>query len=114
MPLSQIKWVNAPMYDEVSVVRIWPEMQEEEEFMQFFPASMPKGRLPDRTYFFNILNTVSEQYMQAIIRHASEQRNTANAEAKAIATIQVSEEWWDKLNSVPFKSGKYKLQSHIK
>ena len=51
--------------------------------MQFFPASMPKGRLPDRTYFFNILNTISEQYMQAIIRHAAEQRNTGNAEAGA-------------------------------
>ena len=51
------------MYDELSVVKLWPLMQDDAEFKSFFPSSMPKGRLPDRDYFFNILNTVQFDYL---------------------------------------------------
>ena len=42
-------------------------MKDSEEFMRYFPTKFPKGRVPDRAYFFNIMNTVMEGYVQAII-----------------------------------------------
>jgi hypothetical protein len=45
--------------------------------MRFFPDKLPKGRLPDRDYFFNVLNTIREEYVQALIKHAHVQRFTA-------------------------------------
>ena len=30
--------------------------------MTYLPDSLPKGRLPDREYLFNILNTVYPEY----------------------------------------------------
>lgn len=104
--MSEVKRVNVPTYDELSVVNLWPDMQSDATFMLFFPDSFPKGRLPDRTYFFDIMNTVTEEFTQALIKHAAEQRNTAGLQAKAEEVIEISEEWWAKLQEVPFKSCK--------
>ena len=42
-----------------------------------FPDQLPKGRLPDREYFFNILNTLNEPYFSQLVEHAHLQRSTA-------------------------------------
>ena len=57
LELNDVKRINVPLYDELSVVTLWPMMKEDKEFMVFFPSKMAKGRVPDREYFFNILNT---------------------------------------------------------
>ena len=58
LQVNEVKYVNVPMYDELSVVTLWPQMRSDAEFMKYFPSKMPKNRVPDRTYFFNILNTL--------------------------------------------------------
>jgi len=65
---------------------------------------MAKGRVPDREYFFNILNTFHGEYLTRLIRHASDQRNESTSMAKAKETIEFSDDWWNILNSVPFVS----------
>ena len=55
--LDQVKRVNVPLYDELSVIKLWPMLQSDETFMRYFPTKMAKGRVPDRDYFFNLLNT---------------------------------------------------------
>ena len=42
-------------------------MKDNIEFMQYFPAKFPKSRLPDKKYFFNIMNTVMEEYVKQMI-----------------------------------------------
>ena len=51
--------------------------------MLYFPDQLPRGRVPDREYFFNIMNTLMEEYTQAIIKHANEQRAMAGAQGMA-------------------------------
>jgi hypothetical protein len=63
--------------------------------MRHFPDEMPKGRLPSREYFFNVMNTGMGEYLQSLIRHANEQRNSANGEALQKETILVSEKMMD-------------------
>ena len=67
---------NVPFYDELSVKNLWPIMKKDKEFMLFFPDQLPKGRLPDREYFFNILNTLNEPYVGQLVEHAHLQRAT--------------------------------------
>ena len=55
--LEQVSRINVPLYDELSVGNIWPMLKSDEKFMLYFPTKMAKGRVPDREYFFNILNT---------------------------------------------------------
>ena len=36
-PMSDIKWVNVPLYDELSVKNLWPEMIQYPEFRRYMP-----------------------------------------------------------------------------
>ena len=65
--------------------------------MRYFPDKLPKGRVPDRSYFFDIVHTFQERYIQGLIKHANEQRNAAVNEEKAIETIEVTDDWWEAL-----------------
>ena len=58
---------------------------------------------------FNILNTFQPTYLQALIKHANDQRNSVSNDAIAREAIEVSDDWWNALNSVPFVSCKYFL-----
>lgn len=68
--MQEIKWVNVPLYDELSVKNLWPEMIQYPEFRRYMPDSLPKGRQIDRTYFFNIMMTLSPDYTGNLIMHA--------------------------------------------
>ena len=72
MKLEAIKMVQVPGYDELSVKNLWPHMKGIDQFMRFFPDKIPKGRLPSREYFFNIMNTINQEYTMSIINHATE------------------------------------------
>ena len=37
--------------------------------MRHFPDELPKGRLPQREYFFNVMNTGMTDYLQNLITH---------------------------------------------
>ena len=74
--------------------------------MRYFPASFPKGRLPDRAYFFNIMNTLMEDYVKQIIKHANLQRTSSASEAMATQTIEVTDDWYERLSAIPFVSCK--------
>ena len=107
LELKNVKWITVPLYDELSVVNIWPMTKENKQIMMYFPNKLPKGRVPDREYFFNILNTFQPLYVEQIIQHANAQRNSVASEAQAKETIEVSDKWWNALNASPFISCKY-------
>ena len=65
-----------PRYDELSVKRFWPLMQRDPAFMLYMPDAAPDGRLPEREYFWNVLNTLQTEYVQRLIEHANAQRMT--------------------------------------
>ena len=44
----------------------------DDEFMKYMPDPTPDGRLPDRAYFWNVLNTVQNVYVKNVIQHANE------------------------------------------
>ena len=75
--------------------------------MQYFPSKFPKGRLTDREYFYNIMNTVQGEYLQSLTKHAHDQRVNPVAEAKANAIIEITDEWYENLNSIPYISSKF-------
>ena len=60
MKLKEVKFVNPPFYDEISVTHLWPKMTKDPGFMQFMPSSLPKGKQCERAYFFNVFNTLHE------------------------------------------------------
>ena len=69
MPLEDVKTVNMPKWDELSVKHMWPKMKAIEGFMLYMPDRLPKKILPDREYFFNIMNSVNPDYVQKAIQN---------------------------------------------
>ena len=69
--LDQVKRVHVSLYNELAVVKIWPMMQSDEQIMRYFPDKLPKGRVPDRSYFFDIVHTFQQRYLKALIKHAN-------------------------------------------
>lgn len=63
LKLDQVKRINVPLYDELSVIKLWPMMKADEQLRKHFPEKMAQGRVPDREYFFNILNTFHPAYL---------------------------------------------------
>ena len=47
LKLDEVSRINVPLYDELSVINIWPMMKEDEKIMLYFPSKMAKGRVPD-------------------------------------------------------------------
>lgn len=70
LKLHEVKRICVPLYDELAVVKLWPMMRTDEKFMKYLPSKMAKGRVPDREYFFNVLNTFQGDYLQRLITHA--------------------------------------------
>ena len=78
---NEVKPVNVPLYDELSVKKFYPMVLDDKEVMKYLPDPTPDIRLPDRKYFFNILNTVKPEYMKNVIEFANNQRMSGQAEA---------------------------------
>ena len=82
LPNDEVKPVNVPLYDELSVKKFFPKLQRDKTFMKYLPDPTPDGRLPDRKYFFNVLNTLQPEYMKNVIDHANNLQMSASAENK--------------------------------
>ena len=72
--------------------------------MQYMPDPTPDGRLPEREYFWNVLNTLQQEYVQQLIEHANAQRMTVQQDGNGADAIEISDDWWRKLNALPFVS----------
>jgi len=104
LELRQVIQVSVPRYDELSVKKFWPLMQKDKAFMLYLPDATPDGRLPEREYFWNVLNTLQPEYVKRLIDHANAQRMTVQQDGDGANAIEISEEWWRKLNALPFVS----------
>ena len=114
MPLKEVKRVQVPKFEELSVETIGKLMEKDETFVSYFPDKLPKGRNPGREYTWNIANTLNEQYVAHLINHANRQRYTAENEEKKNQTIEITDEWWEMLNRDPYISRKYSYVSDLR
>ena len=106
LKLSEVKWVSAPHFDEISVASLYPKFSKDPALMRYFQDQYPRNKLPDRSYFFKVLNTVHEGRVQEMIRHANKQRIAAAECGISEDAVVVSKEWWQRLNEMPFMSCK--------
>ena len=104
LELRKVIHCSVPRFDELSVKKFWPLMQPDKVFMLYMPDPTPDGRLPEREYFWNVLNTLQTDYVQRLIEHANAQRMTLQDNADGADAIEISDEWWRKLNALPFVS----------
>ena len=66
--------VEVTRFDELSVKNLYDKFLELDGMSLYFPTSYPKGRQCEREYMFNIANTLHENVVTEIIKHAHIQR----------------------------------------
>jgi len=70
LPLKDVKRVTVPKYEELSVEKMFPIVNRDPQVMSYFPDALPKNRNIAREYFWNVVHTVHEVYVQRLISHA--------------------------------------------
>ena len=104
VPRKELKTIEVGNYEEVSVKRLWPEYCDRAEVKDYFPPKMMKGRMLQKEYFFNILNTFVGPELQAILAHAHQQRNSIEEQMQKQEAIILSEQMAEDLFKYPFVS----------
>ena len=102
----EIRYVQVPQYEELSVKNIYPLMKKDALFMSYFPDKYAKGKGPPRDYFFNILNTQQPDYLNQIMDHAAKQRMSADGLMQKDQTIKMTEYWEEQLKAMPYLTRK--------
>ena len=70
LKLSNVKFIQAPKYDEISVKNLYSKLIILPDMKLYFPDKYSKGRQCDREYMFNIANTMHPNVVQELIDHA--------------------------------------------
>ena len=73
--ISDVKWIIVPRIDELSLKKMIAKCQDHDELWMYFGDEYKVTRLPDRTYFFNVLNTLYPGNLESLIAYANEQCN---------------------------------------
>ena len=101
-----VRPIQVPHYDELSVKSMYPEFKKDEVFMSYFPDKYPAGKGPPREYFFNVLNTLRPDYLKQILAHANEMRMAAGGANQQTESIAISQYWEEQLKAMPYLSSK--------
>ena len=93
IPWAQLRPIDVSKYDELSVVSLIADIMKEKDLAKFFPEQRTKADLPDRQFFFNVVNTSDPDYHAALIKHAHDLRFGGKNPQDNPTTIEVNEQW---------------------
>ncbi len=93
IPQAQIRPVSVPRYDELSVQGLIKDIMASKDLSKFFPEQKTPSDLPDREYFFTIINTVEPDYLSQLIKHAQNQRFNNMVPDENPNVIEVTSFW---------------------
>ena len=104
IPRAQLRPIEMPKYDELSVVNLIVDIMKEKELAKFFPKQRTKADLPDRLFFFNVMNTSDHDYHATLLKHAHDLRFGAKNPQDNPTTIEINDQWVKELQASPFYS----------
>ena len=111
--MNEVHFCNPPAYDEIGVKALYDKVLKQPNMAKFFPDKLPKGRQMDRSYMYNIWNTVHQDQVQAVIEHANEVRYGDKNERMQDEAIQITDKWEQELKAMPFTSKQKGRMSHL-
>ena len=78
--MADVRFINPPNWDEIGVKNLYGKVTAQPEMSRYFPDKFPKGSQCDKSYFFNVWNTVMPSQVKQVIDHANSQRYTVKGE----------------------------------
>lgn len=69
--MADVHFVNVPGYDELSVKGLYTTAVSQDGMSFYFPDKFPKGKQCDRSYLFNVWNSIHPNQIKELIDHAN-------------------------------------------
>ena len=67
---ATVKYVNVGFFPEISVKHMYNDFAERPGIKPYMPPKVNLGRSCDKEYFWNVVNTLCEEEVEAIVDHA--------------------------------------------
>ena len=90
--MSQLRPIEVPKYDELSVVSLIADIMKEKDLAKFFSEQRTKADLSDHRFFFNVVKTSDPVYLAALIKHTHDLRFGGKNPQDNPTNIEVNEQ----------------------
>ena len=74
LKLSEVNHIKVPLFEELNVAKLYEHYKSNPLLEPYLPDRYAKGRQIDRTFFFNIFNTILPEVLKKIVDNAYAQR----------------------------------------
>ena len=90
--------IEIPNYSEISVTNLYDDAMSDPAVAVYLPSKKQlSNKLPERNFFFGILGTVKQEYLNEIIQEAHKKRYSISPEDKNKQGILISDTWLKEL-----------------
>ena len=96
--------MDAGCYPELSVKTLYAEYEDRPEIKPYLPPKINKGRSCDKSYFWNVVNTITSGEVEAMVDHANSQRNAIDSGDMNQESITMSQKMLDLMQAHPWVS----------
>ena len=97
--------IEIPNYPEISVKNLYDDAMNDPEVAQYLPTlKQTSNKLPERQFFFGVLSTLCQEYVQEIVREAHERRFKLPENDLKKQGIMISDTWLEELKKHPYFS----------
>ena len=104
LPKNAVKEVDVGNYPELAVKKIYNEFTDRPDTKPYMPPKINKGRQLDKEYFWNVVNSLYEDELGAILDHANQQRNGLDDGEMLAESITCDRQMYDLMKKYPWKS----------
>jgi hypothetical protein len=101
-----------PTWPELAVSKLWPVIQQDAAFQDYFPSKLPAGKVPDKQFFWGIIHAIKPGYAKCLVKDAMESRNKLPeaGEEDKVKMLQINEDILRKMLTAPVFLGKSALR----
>ena len=102
MHRAEIKPVDVGAYPELAVKHMYKEFSSRKICAKYLPPKINNGRSCPKEYFWDIVNTLYEEEVDAMVKHANQQRTGTDSATKHADNITMSTKMAKLMAQYPF------------
>ena len=69
--IAEVRYILVPKLDEMAISQMLPLVQDDAELKKYFPDEYFGGKMPDRKFFFNTVNTLYPGFLEQLFSYAN-------------------------------------------
>lgn len=111
--VTDVKHIIVPKIDELGIIKMLDMVRTDPLVKQYLPDEYYKKLTPDRSFFFNTINTLYDGFIPELISGAQRQRVEETKKGESEQVIEATDEWLNNLSAIPFYSKVSRILSYL-